>query len=223
MISLEGFHVSHDVPLALSHRHSLNDFPKQKLLTDYPGQVILWVFFGLCVTAFVVRAYIRQSVFQRLLLEDWLMLLTLCLYLSVAILGQLFLGYIYDMTAAENGELIPGLKFFDNSKKGLRAFGSAILISYLGIWIIKINFLVFFYRLGHKVKAYYIGWWIVLILVVGCGAAEIGTLQYKCLFGSTETIFGTCSKTGVLKAVYIRMIISCVLDVVSDAASECCP
>ncbi|ROW03357.1 hypothetical protein VSDG_01244 [Cytospora chrysosperma] len=127
------------------------------------------------------------------------------------------------MAAAENGQLIPGADFFDNSRKGLRAFGIACLISYVGIWIIKINFLVFFYRVGHHVEAYLIGWWIVMILVIGCGAAEIGTLQYHCLFGSTNTIFGTCSETGVLKEVYIRMIVSCVLDVVSDAAILCFP
>ncbi|ROW01376.1 hypothetical protein VMCG_05976 [Cytospora schulzeri] len=62
-----------------------------------------------------------------------------------------------------------------------------------------------------------------MIVVVGCGAAEIGTLQYHCLFGSTNTIFGTCSETGVLRGVYIRMIVSCVLDVLSDAAILCFP
>ncbi|KUI69817.1 Lipase [Cytospora mali] len=189
---------------------------KQKL-------IIIWVFFGLCVTAFILRAYIRHVCFQRLLVEDWLMLLALCLHLVVAILGQLFLGYVYDMAAAENGQLIPGADFYEDSKKGLRAFGISCLVSYAGIWVIKINFLVFFYRLGHQFKAYFIGWWIVLILVVGCGAAEIGTLQYHCLFGSTNTIFGTCSETTVLKEVYIRMIMSCVLDVLSDAAILCFP
>ncbi|KUI53627.1 Lipase [Cytospora mali] len=186
-------------------------------------KIIIWVFFGLCVTAFILRAYIRHVCFQRLLVEDWLMLLTLCLHLVVAILGQLFLGYVYDMAAAENGQLIPGAHFYEDSKKGLRAFGIVCLVSYAGIWVIKINFLVFFYRLGHQFKAYFIGWWIVLILVVGCGAAEIGTLQYHCLFGSTNAIFGTCSETTVLKEVYIRMIISCVLDVLSDAAILCFP
>ncbi|ROW07506.1 hypothetical protein VPNG_07141 [Cytospora leucostoma] len=188
------------------------------LVTLEGFHIMIWVFFALCVAAFVLRAYVRHVCFQRLLLEDFLMLFTLCLYLAVAILGQLFLGYVYDMTAAENGKLIPGVDFYRNSRKGLRAFGIATLISYVGIWIIKFNFLVFFYRLGHNVKSYYIGWWIVLIIVVGCGAAEMGTLQYHCLFGSTGTIFQTCSETSTLKAVYIRMIISCVLDVLSDAA-----
>lgn len=147
------------------------------------------------------------------------MLLALACHLCIAILGQLFMSDIYELTSAEHGGPI-GASFFTDTLQGLKAFGSTSVLSIIGIWLVKLNFLLFFYRLGHQVRKYRIFWWIVLVFCIACGAACLGLMQYRCLFGDVETIFVQCNQFSVLKSTYYRVIMTSVLDVLSDVARK---
>lgn len=149
------------------------------------------------------------------------MLLALGCHLALAILGQVFLGDIYYLTAVENGasDLI-GPDFFVDALRALKAFGTMSIVSLAGIWLIKLNFLLFFYRLGHQVHIYRIFWWVVFIFSIGCGAGCFGLLQYPCMFGDTETVFVKCATVSATRDTYIHVIMTAVLDIFSDIASK---
>ncbi|KAJ0104203.1 hypothetical protein J7T55_001690 [Diaporthe amygdali] len=177
--------------------------------------VIQWLFFALCLLAFAGRTYVRYVCFHRLLVEDWLMLLALACHLGLAIMGQLFLANIYEVTAAEHGAPI-GPNFFTSGLHALKAFGVLSVLSVIGIWLIKLNFLLFFYRLGNQIAVYRVVWWIVFIFSIGCGAGCLGLFQYPCMFGSLETVFVQCSTFSVIRETYVRVVMTAVLDIVSD-------
>lgn len=193
-----------------------------QLISLTGNHVIQWIFFVLCLLAFAVRAYIRLFCFRRLLFEDWLMVAALACHLAVAVLGQLYLVDMYALISAEHGGPV-GSDFFSDALHGLKAFGTMCLLSITGIWLIKLNFLLFFYRLGHQIRVYRILWWAVLIFTVGCGAGCYGLVQYPCMFGDVETVFVKCGSAPYNRQSYIHVIMTAVLDIVSDFTILCFP
>ncbi|KAK3693423.1 hypothetical protein B0T22DRAFT_40136 [Podospora appendiculata] len=194
-----------------------------QLMTIGAFHAITWTGFALCVIAYSARIYVRLVAFGRLLIDDWLMLVALVMLLATAILGQLVLKYIYTLMEVGNGEYLPGPTFLDDTATGLHAFGAACLLWYIGIWIIKFNFLIFFYRLGGKIREYLIFWWIVLVLTIGCGALSIGIMQFNCLFGPIGVILTTCNELSSFQKTYTFFKISCIVDVITDAFIVCFP
>lgn len=150
------------------------------------------------------------------------MLLALACHLGLAIMGQLFLANIYELTAVEHGAPI-GPNFFTNVLHALKAFGVMSILSVIGIWLIKLNFLLFFYRLGSQIAVYRAVWWIVFIFSIGCGAGCLGLFQYPCMFGSLKTVFVQCATVSVIRETYVRVVMTAVLDILSDVTSESSP
>lgn len=85
------------------------------------------------------------------------MLLALACHLCIAIMGQVLLANIYDLTAVGHGARM-GLNFFKDGQHAIHAFGVISVLSVTGIWLIKFNFLLFLYRLDSLLTKYRI-WW----------------------------------------------------------------
>ncbi|KAI1808929.1 hypothetical protein F4811DRAFT_499486 [Daldinia bambusicola] len=177
---------------------------------------LYWTGFALCTVAFVGRAYIRISCHRKLLLDDWLMIISLLLLLSTAILGQITLHYVYTEKAVLGGLEAPGTDISSIIEKVQRFFGVFFILCYIGIFLIKLGFLVFFYRLGNNVLKFRILWWVFLVLTLACFAVIMGTGEFDCLFGSFEYIIQVCSEaSNQLKSKAIFKA-SVALDVITD-------
>ncbi len=185
-------------------------------------QVLTWVFFGLCIVAISVRAYIRYTCFRRLVLEDYLMLFALALHSAEAVLIQLFARYMYDVESVEKGDYsVIGPDFFPNSKKAFASLGASINLTIVGVLVIKINFLIFFKRLGAGIRKFDIAWWAVLVFTVGITIAQIGMQAFGCFFGSTDYIFSEhCAAQPALGHIYAAAIFSAAADALSDVLSK---
>lgn len=183
-------------------------------------QVVLWLGVGLSTTAFILRSYIRIIYMRHLHVSDYMMLLALVMQFALASLGQVYLGDIYLMTRVQNGVVLPGADFLDRMTRALRGDGIMLLISIIGIWVIKMNFLVFFHRLGHHIPLYHVFWWVAVVVVMGCGAAAVGMLPFKCLFGEIMQVITQCSTEDSVGAIYTKYKVSVVVDCVSDAVSK---
>lgn len=183
-------------------------------------QTVIWLGVFLSAIALAFRIYIRISCMRRLHSSDHMMALALALQLAFAGVGQAFLGDIYLMTRVQNGVVAPGADFLDRMTMGLRADGVMLLLSSVGIWVIKMNFLLFFYRLGRHITSYLVFWWVSVVVVVGCGAAAIGMMPFGCMFGDIMHIITKCSSDESVGGIYTRYKVSVVVDCVSDALSE---
>lgn len=148
------------------------------------------------------------------------MILSLCLLLATTIIGQLCVGYIYNMVAVGNGDAMPSPDFMSETTTGLRSFAVLMVLNYVGIWLIKINFLLFFRRLGNHVKMYRMLWWFVVIFNLAAGVIVIGTVDFKCLMPPAEQIIAKCSSPSSVMGSYTSSKISCSLDAVGDAMSK---
>lgn len=100
-----------------------------------------------------------------------------------------------------------------------RAVGVAVVLSTIGIWTIKMNFMLVFYRLGHLITVYTTLWWIAVVVVIICGAVNLGITPYDCLFEDFAAIAKYCpvaSKIDYLNSIYKANIAG---DVISDFIS----
>ncbi|KAI0400158.1 hypothetical protein F4802DRAFT_586427 [Xylaria palmicola] len=176
---------------------------------------IIWGGFALCVIAFTSRVAIRAVCFRRLFVEDYIMLAALVVLLVTTILGQLFVGYIYKFTDVSNGAP-PSPQFPVETSKGLRSFAALTVLNYIGIWLIKLNFLLFFRRLGNHVDKYRYFWWFVLFFNLAAGATCIGLIDFPCVLPPVEVIFATCNGTEPVTRSYTASKVSASLDAVGD-------
>lgn len=164
--------------------------------------------------------YIRIQCFHRLLADDWIMIFALMLLISIAALGQVFLTDIYKMVDVENGKIVPDATFPSTMENAARGSGAALTIAVVGIIAVKVNFLLFFKRLGTQITTYLVFWYVVLFITVACGAASLGLMGYKCVFGDFEYVVKTCATRDSLRESFDFQIVSVVLDVLSDLFSR---
>ncbi|XDG02162.1 hypothetical protein ABKA04_001777 [Annulohypoxylon sp. FPYF3050] len=176
---------------------------------------IMWGGFVLCVVVFSGRIAIRIMCFKRMFVEDYLMLVAICFLLSVSVVGQLFLKYAYIMNALNEGA-IPSPDYIDEITRGTRAFASIMLLDFLGIWLVKFNFLLFFRRLGSHVNTYLIFWWVVLIFNLVAGATVVGMMEYSCTIRPAEFGLENCDTPEYIKRFYIDTRVSSALDAFGD-------
>lgn len=148
------------------------------------------------------------------------MLFSLAILISTGAVLQRFLSDIYLMIHVQNRLAVPGPDFPDRMLAGLRASGAVLILNTVGIWLIKLNFLVFFYRLGHQVRSYLIFWWVAVVIVVGCGAVLLGVIPYSCSFGNFSHLTYQCSTVPSVNHIYTMYKVSISLDALSDAISQ---
>lgn len=183
---------------------------------------ITWTGFALCILAFGFRAYVRHSVFRRLFVDDWLMIFALVLLAVSAATQQRTLKHIYTLMAVGNLEQLPGPTFFDDATVGMNGFSTSLVCYIIGVYIVKFNFLVFFYRIGSQITRYLVLWYIVSFINLACCASTIGIMPFRCLFRPLVDIIWNCRKD-YFRQIILLFKVSCILDVISDALGRTHP
>ncbi|KAM7193329.1 hypothetical protein V8F33_007872 [Rhypophila sp. PSN 637] len=194
-----------------------------QFISEHGFRIVLWIGLALCFTTFSLRSYIRYVCFGKLLAEDYLMVLAFGVLVAIATISLIFLGDIYWMLAVENGKVIPGPDVFDRIGKSLRASGLISVLNMIGIWTIKLNFMLFFYRLGHQIRVYRIFWWIAVVVVMSCGIVALGVVPYRCHFQDVMSAIAECGTSDGLTHVYVTYIVSVAVDALSDFIILCFP
>lgn len=126
---------------------------------------LTWTLYALCVLFFAARLWIRWVCFRRPFAEDYLMVFATVLLTAIQALGQHYAADIYNLMALVNGNLplaifADAAAFFERTESMLESCGSAIILFIVGFYTIKVNFLLFFYRMGDRLlRIYRIVWW----------------------------------------------------------------
>ncbi|KAH8777394.1 hypothetical protein F5883DRAFT_543425 [Diaporthe sp. PMI_573] len=152
------------------------------------------------------------------------MMATLCLITGIQSLAQRFSYEIYRLMGWVNDPStvpIPGLlAFLRDTESMLKACGSSIILFIFGFYCIKVNFLLFFYRLGNRVgRIFWVVWWIVFVVVLACGIASItmGVPTFQCLFGDISYTLTTCQTHEYENKFFTYFRVSVALDIFTDA------
>ena len=161
-----------------------------RCLTLFQG--VAWGGVALSGLLFVGRIYARAVSFRRLYADDVLVLVAWIMFLSSTVIWQIFKEDLYENLNVSSGALYPPPKTFaSDTEDYLKASVAVIVFFYSSLWFVKFSFLVFFRRLGHRVRGQNILWWVVAGITVASWLASLGTLEYSCLTGSFEYIVGT--------------------------------
>lgn len=148
------------------------------------------------------------------------MVLALSIIISITGVLHTYLADIYLMSLPPESTGLFSEDYLSRLTLVWRADGVAIVLSVFGIWTIKMNFMLFFYRLGHQIRVYANFWWVAVVIIVACGAVLFGIFPYDCMFNDsawTNTHCATTSKMGYIYSVYKANV---AVDVLSDLISK---
>jgi hypothetical protein len=150
------------------------------------------------------------------------MLVAFALHSTQTVFIQLYVGYVYDVEAVRKGDYSKiDPDFYANSKKGFAALGACVYITVAALFIIKLNFLIFFKRLGAGFRRFHVAWWTVTTFTVGVAIVLCGLQEVRCVFGPIDYILGEeCVDKTTLRRMFVKSIFSVVVDVLSDILSE---
>ncbi|KAJ4423882.1 hypothetical protein N0V82_001466 [Gnomoniopsis sp. IMI 355080] len=186
---------------------------------------INWLFFSLSLIALCVRLYIRITAFRKIIVEDYLMLATLCMLIADEALGQRFSATIYYFMSVTNGTMtlttVDQLAaFLDDASSMLKGLGSAIIFFLIALYVVKANFMFFFRRLGSRaMPRFYTVWWAAFAVVMACGIVSVcmGVPTFRCLFNGIAYTLQNCESAADQEVYFTYFRVTVALDIITDA------
>ncbi|CAI6339394.1 unnamed protein product [Periconia digitata] len=180
-------------------------------------EAVVWSGLAFCTLALAFRCFIRIRVFNRLQADDLLTVFAWLLLLATALTWRFNLDGLYELAIVSSGSKVPAPNFVELSERFLKSSLAVKLMFYIGLWTVKLNFLILFYQLGSSIRSFHIFWWIVTVFTVCSGLAVIGNIHYVCLVSPLEYIQLHCADKAAVRYQIVTLKTNCALDVVSDA------
>ncbi|KAI0452782.1 hypothetical protein F5B21DRAFT_526627 [Xylaria acuta] len=177
----------------------------------------LWFGAAFATISVTARLIIRRTILKRLQIEDYLVIVAVCLHMSSAILWTILSDDLY-LTLDSVKNLSDIGTFLDRSGVSLHADLANYVIVWTGLWCVKLSFMAFFRGLGRHIKAQRYLWTGVLIFVLASYFVCIGVLDYRCLTSAGFDIITVCASQQTTNYEYTGARITAVLDIVTDAS-----
>ncbi|PSR88607.1 hypothetical protein BD289DRAFT_481998 [Coniella lustricola] len=193
------------------------------ILSEQEFKVVTWVCLGLCIIAFIIRAAIRIVCLGRLVVEDYCMVFALSLFVAVSAVLLVYMDDIYTLYRIERDLAAVSADFLDVMSGALRADGLTIILSTVGIWTVKLNFLIFFRRLARQVRSYTAVWISALVFILACGAASLSLMPFQCTFADVPYVIEHCTSDAAIGYESAATKAGVALDIVSDFVLICFP
>ncbi|MCJ1262604.1 hypothetical protein MMC22_002474 [Lobaria immixta] len=192
--------------------------PKNPKIDSQTFVAVMWSGNAISLAFLAFRIFVRIKSFRRIYADDVLVLIAWLLFFVRAVIGQSQLTAMYQQFALSKGTFIPTPAQLEAERTFLRSNVATVFLYYTVLWTVKLSFLVFFRRLGQKVRGQKIWWWCVTGFTIATWAACIGTIGYKCLLGSLDYIFAECAGPSAQKFQWANLVYICAVDVITDAA-----
>lgn len=139
-------------------------------------------------TFLAFRLTVRLRSLGKLLLDDYLVILSWLMLLTASILWQLKASTVYWLYDVLSGKTSLSNEFIASYADFLPHFAAWTVLFYSSLWCIKVSFLVFFHRLGSKTKVHKIWWWIVFSVVLVTWIPTIADIDWDCSVRDIFTI-----------------------------------
>lgn len=119
--------------------------------------------------------------------------------LAGAVIAQLNKDAAYEISVVGAEQLWPPSEDFPQKvERYFRASLALSMLFFAGLWSVKISFLLFFRRLGHKVNGQKYLWWTVLVVTLAAYVLCVCTKPFKCQVSSFAYIMGEPAYTFLL-------------------------
>lgn len=159
-----------------------------ELTKRYFRQGSLWGGTGISLCFLLFRLFVRLNAFQHLYSDDYIIIAAWVMKLVTDILWQINVPILYEYFAIVAGKKPLDVSFVNKSTTLLRTAMILNIHFYSTLWLVKLSILMFFRRLGSKVKGQKIWWWCILVFTVLAWVACIADIRYKCYLNSLEVI-----------------------------------
>ncbi|ETS85982.1 hypothetical protein PFICI_04007 [Pestalotiopsis fici W106-1] len=181
------------------------------------------VWTGVAVSALTLlgRLFARFRGMHRLYWDDVSVIAAFILVVITGALWQWGAPAMYYVLNVQAGlELYDQTRFFPDMKRWLLVSLIVELFFYTSLLLIKLAFILFFKRLGQRIKFFKWIWWPVLVVTLGSYFGSVGNVDYKCLIAPVETILQECNTASSIGFVVTTLKANCALDIFTDFLSK---
>ncbi|KAL4907729.1 hypothetical protein BDW74DRAFT_175509 [Aspergillus multicolor] len=174
---------------------------------------VQWTITALSLLFVLFRLIIRHHIHTCFLLDDVLVILAWTMHLASAIIWQIKGPALYQTYEMDS-------ESWETIAKDITGFYRAMIplnmLYPLCLWCIKLAFLVFFRRLGTKIRSHQLWWLVVLVVTVGLGIMSVVDTDYKCMAVDFKDIAIQCDTPAKVQVKKRLFYVNCVADVVTD-------
>ncbi|CAI6283424.1 unnamed protein product [Periconia digitata] len=165
-----------------------------------------------------LRLFIRYRAFSKFWSDDYIIMITWLCSLSICVLWQINANNLYNQYKMSNGELQLTADTIQHEMVLLRGSAAFLMLWHICIYGIKAAFLIFFGRLDQLHDGPRKKWrWFVSVFTICSGMTSIGVTDWQCLLSRLAYVLTQCANPQQLRFQHLGFIVSCVLDVISDA------
>lgn len=169
-----------------------------------------------------IRLAARLKLFNRLYIDDALVVIAWLVNLSVAIIWQNVAHKMYTFLDVISGvaKTAPPPTLVEDTEHYLKVSVVIIVFFYTTLWTIKAAFLIFFRRLSENVAGQRILWLVVAIITGSVFLVCIGDIEFNCLVSNLDWIGQHCGGSYAIKFQQVTLKVNCALDVATDYMSK---
>ncbi|KAH7074562.1 hypothetical protein BKA63DRAFT_566231 [Paraphoma chrysanthemicola] len=176
---------------------------------------VIWVSTALSLVFLPARLYARWTTLHRFFWDDFFAVFAGCISLAISTVVTVYSKVTFDMIliGADRLPFPPNVKTI--TMEYTRVFAAIPMIFYVGLWSIKLAFLLFFRRLGTRnIQSLHRWWWFVATFTITSFFLCFATLPYRCTLVSFEVVASPECQTQGLS--FVSMKVNCALDVLTD-------
>ncbi|KAI4155822.1 MAG: hypothetical protein LQ340_000729 [Diploschistes diacapsis] len=163
-----------------------------------------------CFIAF--RFYVRLTAFQKLYLDDYMVLTAWILLLVTSAIWQSQLPALYLLYQLAGGTVAPTLDVLAKEQIPMHSQVPTVMFYYIGLWLVKFSFLIFFRRLGANVRGQKIWWWCVFTFTLLTLGSAVGVMSWGCSLGPLEYIFSESAASSAYTTLFYILAVDILTD-----------
>ncbi|KAL2829458.1 hypothetical protein BDW59DRAFT_35942 [Aspergillus cavernicola] len=185
---------------------------------------VQWTITGLSLLFVCFRLFVRIASLHRLFLDDYLVLISWTILLATAVILRAQSSLLYRTYDIMAGHIPPEdwtPEFQQQYNSFIRYIVPLTVLFYTSLWCVKFSLLAFFYKLGSKIKAHRIWWWVVLVVTFLAWIASIADMDYKCSLGGLAYILTECPRPSRVRFQRHTFYANYVSDILTDLMSDC--
>lgn len=151
----------------------------------------MWTLTAFTLAFVVFRCWIRARYFGRLLSDDYMVVAAWCLLLVNIALVQDRLDDFFGFYALLKERVPPVVRLAGMLNVFMDYFVALNVLYATTIWLIKLSFMMLFYRLGiGNGRRSKVWWWVVLAVNVVCYVFSSAIFVFRCASTSSKDALG---------------------------------
>jgi hypothetical protein len=178
---------------------------------------VMWAGVSITLLFVIFRILVRLISFHKVFSDDYLVTGAWLMFLASSIFWQVSYKPVFEQYSLRSADAEDNPQFLMSLTRSLKFQVAEQILFYTSLWTVKLSFLIFFRRLGLKVRGFKIWWWIVTGLTIATWVTTFGVIQYKCEVGNIAEIFGKCGEQGSISFDWKTIHYNTATDVITDA------